>query len=133
MTHPLDEAIAEAQRALDLDAKMVERIAQLGGKPTAKEIEERNAFFAKWTRIKAALLGARARDEDRRRILVWPFRSAPKHYRDLSGSGGDEDWLAFVPEDVARPAWTFEGGAFGCCDVYEHAVSGGTVLIGVHS
>lgn len=33
-------------------------------------------------------------------ILVWPFDEAPKEYQNLSTNGGDEDWLAFVPEHL---------------------------------
>lgn len=68
-------------------------------------------------------------------ILVWPFDRAPEEYRKLSEHGGDEDWVAFVPEALKDEWIGFleEGGSFGCCDVSEHPVKGGTVRIGAHS
>lgn len=52
-------------------------------------------------------------------ILVWDFASAPEHLRNLSTSGGDEDWLAEVPPEFGRDgiSWMWEGGAYGCCSV----------------
>lgn len=62
MTHPLDEALAEARRALALDAKLVAAVAAIGAKPTAQERAERDVFFEKWTRIEKALVASMARD-----------------------------------------------------------------------
>ena len=68
-------------------------------------------------------------------ITIWPFHQAPDHYRDLSPFGGDEDWLAFIPEPLSHEfiAWMQPGSSFGCCDVSEHKVKGGIVRIGAHA
>lgn len=68
-----------------------------------------------------------------RMIKVWRFEDAPKAYSQLSPHGGDEDWVALVPEDMSRPLWMDSGTSFGCCDVSEHKVSLGTVYIGAHA
>ncbi len=49
--------------------------------------------------------------------------------------GGDEDWVAFIPDTLKNidPAWMWEGTAFGCCTVIEEKVLGGIVKIGAHS
>ena len=68
-------------------------------------------------------------------VKVWQFGDAPQEYRDLSTHGGDEDYVAFVP-DALRDYWFMfldEGTPFGCCCVSEHKVKGGKVLIGAHS
>jgi hypothetical protein len=68
-------------------------------------------------------------------IKVWKFRYAPKEYKDLSHHGGDEDWVAFVPDDFPDqdPVWMDAGTSFGCCDVSKHKVLGGYVHIGAHA
>lgn len=70
-----------------------------------------------------------------RAILVWHFDDAPEDFRKLSGHGGDEDWLAFVPDALKGEwiPWLDSGSSFGCCDVSEHPVDGGVVHIGAHS
>jgi hypothetical protein len=70
-----------------------------------------------------------------RPILVWSFCDAPKEYQDLSPHGGDEDWLALVPDhmDGDYIGWLESGGSFGCCDVSRHKVEAGTVFIGAHA
>jgi hypothetical protein len=67
-------------------------------------------------------------------IIVWEFHNAPEEYRRLSGHGGDEDWLAFVPDSLkdAYIGW-LDYGPFGCCDVSTHPVDGGVVKIGAHA
>lgn len=65
-------------------------------------------------------------------IRVWKYEDAPEKYRSLSQHGGDEDWLAFVPEGMGRPGW-MDVPAFGCCDVSAHPVRGGVVYIGAHA
>lgn len=71
--------------------------------------------------------------KDGRAILVWRFEVAPKEYQALSLHGGDEDWVAFVPDWYGgAPVWV-QQGSFGCCDVSEHKVDGGTVHIGAHA
>jgi len=68
-------------------------------------------------------------------IVVWRFHDAPTEYQGLSDHGGDEDWLAFVPEALSEEwiGWMTEGTSFGCCSVSEHRVAGGVVRIGAHS
>ncbi len=67
-------------------------------------------------------------------IRVWRFRFAPKHLRDLSRHGGDEDWLALVPAYMADEyiPW-LEAGPFGSCDVSRDETDEGVVFIGAHS
>lgn len=78
-----------------------------------------------------------AAPEDRSHLFVrvWQFEDAPVEYRRLSRHGGDEDWLAFVPAELAGVSmnWMGEGTAFGCCDVSAHEVPGGVVHIGAHA
>lgn len=67
-------------------------------------------------------------------IKVWPFYDAPEEYQKLSGHGGDEDWLALLPPGSEHPGWTYPGTAFGVCDVSEHHLPDGSiVLIGAHA
>lgn len=76
-------------------------------------------------------------DEDLRTgaILVWRFHEAPPQYQALSDHGGDEDWVAFIPDSLAGEwiGWLQEGTSFGCCRVSEHSVDGGVVRIGAHA
>ena len=68
-------------------------------------------------------------------ILVWRFWDAPIAYRELSPHGGDEDWVAFVPQTLVGNyiGWLEPGGSFGRCDVSVHDVEGGEVHIGAHA
>jgi hypothetical protein len=69
-----------------------------------------------------------------RTILVWRFEDAPSEYSDLSENGGDEDWVAFVPEsfDDVWIGWIDYCNGFG--NVLEtHTVNGGKVYIGSHA
>ena len=66
------------------------------------------------------------------RASLWSFCDAPQEYRDLSGHGGDEDYVLFVPDgfigyidNIVR--------AIGEDDTSEHPVAGGTIYIGAHS
>jgi hypothetical protein len=70
-----------------------------------------------------------------RMISVWRFEDAPEKYRELSGHGGDEDWLAFVPDSMRDEfiGWLEGGSWFGCCAVSRHDVPGGVVHIGAHA
>lgn len=77
--------------------------------------------------------------ETRRPIAVWRFGDAPAYLQALSSNGGDEDWLAVVPdylvEDGEYISW-LEVPAFGCCcvDNYPHPNTPGfVVVIGSHS
>lgn len=65
-------------------------------------------------------------------IQVWRFHQAPAAYQKLSEHGGDEDWLAFVP-DVYDGLWMPWLEKIGVCEVSEHRVAGGTVRIGAHA
>lgn len=74
--------------------------------------------------------------EDWDAIIVWRWEDAPDQYKALSQHGGDEDWVAFVPDylrDKGNQAWMESGSPFGCCDVSEHEVEGGVVRIGAHA
>lgn len=68
-------------------------------------------------------------------IKVWRFQDAPEEFRALSDHGGDEDWVAFLPESFNGDwiDWMESGTSFGCCHVSEHTVEGGTVRIGAHA
>ena len=68
-------------------------------------------------------------------VTVWKFEEAPEDYRALSQHGGDEDWLAFVPNPLKDEwiGWMQEGTSFGCCSVTEYPVIGGVVRIGAHA
>lgn len=69
-------------------------------------------------------------------IHVWKFSEAPEQFRRLSTHGGDEDWLALVPEEMAGQyiPWMEEGSPFGVCSVSEHKLEGGCIVrIGTHA
>lgn len=69
-------------------------------------------------------------------ILIWRFRESPGELRAMSPHGGDEDWLALVPKDLADEwiSWLESGSAFGCCDVSEQKLPDGRgVKIGAHA
>jgi hypothetical protein len=68
-------------------------------------------------------------------IKVWRWEDAPENYKALSTHGGDEDWVAFVPDILKYNwiGWMESGTAFGCCDVYEYEVENGIVRIGAHA
>lgn len=69
-----------------------------------------------------------------RALLIWEWRDAPGELRALSPHGGDEDYVAVVPEDVGQPSWLESGSSFGCCDVSEHPLDDGRrVYIGAHA
>ena len=68
-------------------------------------------------------------------IMVWRYQDAPLKYRLLSTNGGDEDWIAFIPEEFEGEwiGWLEQGTPFGCCSVEEHEVPGGKIRIGSHA
>jgi len=68
-------------------------------------------------------------------IKVWPFRDAPRGLKALSENGGDEDWLAFVPDQIDRDYWIpwLEVPGFGICRVHKYPAAGGVVYIGCHA
>lgn len=69
-------------------------------------------------------------------IRVWRFHEAPQEYQELSGNGGDEDWLALVPKSMAESyiSWLDDGSSFGvyCIDRFT-LKSGEIIVIGSHS
>ena len=74
-------------------------------------------------------------------IRVWSFEDAPKRYQNMSEHGGDEDWLAIVPNAYVSsmyldglPNWMTEGSPFGCCAVSKRKLKDGYwLVIGAHS
>lgn len=74
-------------------------------------------------------------------ISVQAFADACEATKELSASGGDEDWVAVGGIEWFRrnpyTPWLDSGGPFGCCDVQRHIVSVQgqlvVVLIGCHS
>jgi len=70
-------------------------------------------------------------------IKVWRFQDAPEELKNMSKNGGDEDWVALVPqkfEDEYIP-W-IESNSFGRCCVNEYVYlvyPGYRVFIGCHS
>lgn len=69
-------------------------------------------------------------------IHVWRFSDAPKQFQELSTHGGDEDWVALIPKEMAHEyiPWMEDGSPFGCCSVSEYQLDGGCVVrIGAHS
>lgn len=67
-------------------------------------------------------------------IKVWRFSEAPPCLQALSTNGGDEDWLALVPNSLANEyiPW-LEGQSFGCYCVLRYPVVGAIVYIGCHA
>lgn len=67
-------------------------------------------------------------------ITVWAFCDAPESLRRLSTNGGDEDWLAFVPDSLVGTyiGWLDRGSPFGAYCVDVHPIKGGEVRIGCH-
>lgn len=74
-------------------------------------------------------------DQQKPPILVWEFKDAPETYKNLSTSGGDEDWVAFVPKGYKDKyiSWLESGTGFGVCDVQQIKVKDGHIYIGCHS
>lgn len=72
-------------------------------------------------------------------MQLYQYDKAPKWMQDLSTSGGDEDWILFIPssENLTFNMLPFDRSQFGCCDVQEHRVSGigieGIIYIGNHA
>lgn len=64
-------------------------------------------------------------------ILIWPYNEAPSEYQ-FTDNGGDEDWVAFIPNERFIPPF-LDGPAFGCCCINKYEVGGGIILIGCHA
>lgn len=70
-----------------------------------------------------------------RPICVWPFEHAPTELQKLSDFGGDEDWVALVPPELADTCigWLEDGRGFGY-RVGRYQLDGGWVVaIGAHA
>lgn len=86
-------------------------------------------IIAECARLRAQL------DADKSAIRVWRFGDAPEELRKLSDNGGDEDWVALLPEGWPKErsiAWAQAGTPFGP-SVDEYEWNGRVVLIGSHS
>jgi hypothetical protein len=71
-------------------------------------------------------------------IQIWKFEDAPKELQALNDNGGDEDWLAILPDYLEGQyiGWLEEGSSYGCCRVnkYNHpTLANYKVRIGCHS
>lgn len=67
-------------------------------------------------------------------IKIWPFYKAPKKYQKLSNNGGDEDWIAFIPEKLKDEYISFLGShTFDEDNVETHTVKGGIIKIASHA
>lgn len=126
-----------------------ERIAELEGalKPFdisgahLRSFEDTNNFtitrtagqFRAITKALAAK-GAPAVTHDPTAITVWPFYAAPQEYRDICSQGGDEDYIAFVPDTCSEqdPSFLWDG-RFSCCTSSSHQIPGGTLVVGCHA
>jgi hypothetical protein len=66
--------------------------------------------------------------------LIWPWSYAPDEYKALSGHGGDEDFVVFIPEGMYDAFWVFGDYMkhFGWGDG-PHKVDGGIVIIYAHA
>ena len=86
------------------------------------------------TDIANALLAIDTEEPAEQLIRVLPFEAAPKALQELSKHGGDEDWLAVVPETLRDAYIPWLGSNFGCCDVSKHPLPDGSVVyIGTHA
>jgi hypothetical protein len=82
-------------------------------------------------------------------IKIWNFDNAPEEYKLLSPHGGDEEYVAFVPDGFEPYFIDYDdtkdekdnypyigfldsGTMFGCCDVSHTKVEGGWIFIGAH-
>jgi len=70
-----------------------------------------------------------------RMIKIWKFEDAPMEYQKLSTNGGDEDWIAFIPKELAGEYIGFleVGNEFAVCNKEEYRVDGGIIIIGSHA
>jgi hypothetical protein len=65
---------------------------------------------------------------------IWPFHNAPPEYRQFSNHGGDEDWVAFIPDGVDVYPLTWDDSYVqGWGHVDRHEVPGGVVIIFAHA
>lgn len=66
-------------------------------------------------------------------ILVWRFHEAPAAYQALSRSGGDEDWVVWVPLEFCPIYAPWLERIDTCNEPERHEVADGTVFIGSHA
>ncbi len=69
-------------------------------------------------------------------IVVFPFYSAPKVLQEKSENGGDEDWIAVLPDYMERSDvdWLESGTRFGRCDsLWARGPNGEALVIGCHA
>lgn len=59
-------------------------------------IEEMQSIVLKANRQALELVLANPPDT----IFMWTFKEAPQAFKDISTNGGDEDWIALVPDTV---------------------------------
>lgn len=72
------------------------------------------------------------KDWDKKSIRIWSFKDAPEELRALSENGGDEDWIALIPDELYESGnyWWLER----CANFIEyHPIPGFVVCIGSHS
>jgi hypothetical protein len=71
----------------------------------------------------------------RKPVQVWAWDDAPEEYRELSGHGGDEDWVALIPEHLYEDRYQIPWlEALGVCDVEFHPIpTGEAIAIGAHA
>ena len=50
-------------------------------------------------------------------IKIYRFDDAPQHLKDLSTNGGDEDWIAVLPQGWEVPLFLEDNQFFGCCSI----------------
>ena len=72
-------------------------------------------------------------------ILIWPWDSAPESLKILSHHGGDEDWVAWVPNSY-RQFVSYDDGVLwsnvlprASCDCQEIEFLNGAVYISAHA
>lgn len=66
-------------------------------------------------------------------LRIWRFEEAPAEFREISPHGGDEDWVAHIPIELADAYFPWlESGSSG--DVSEHKLPDGSIVkIGAHA
>ena len=64
-------------------------------------------------------------------IKVWRYKDAPPALQGLSQAGGDEDWLALVPDSMDHCYFPWLVGRY--VKVNRYLVAGAVVYIGCHA
>jgi len=85
--------------------------------------------------LQAAVVALDATTTDDKLIRVWRYKDAPPELQALSDNGGDEDWLAVVPDAIDRNPYIswLAIPCFGFCDVDQYPIAGAMVYIGCHA